>query len=803
MGTRTWRSFWFCLGAFAAFLAVAPPLAAQAALREPLPLEVAAQLNTHNGRSPLDLSPDGAWIAHTYSGAETVSRDTAFYSASGFPLAEGNARMRAVLTHARTGEVVALGPAEASNWGAVWSPDGRRVAFYSDAGGEAGLWVWEQATRSARRIPGAIVRPFFGFETVRWMDDGRRLAVKLLPEDMSLAEANGAAMQPEGENRFREVGPDEPSVFVLSSTPAAGPAAGPERAPPPAPTGPPPPNPTAAQLAIVDVESGAIDRVGEYLPVRDYAFSPDQRWLAYTVATGMEPDSQQAVFDLMVHDIAANTTRKLAANLRLGYGIEWRWSPDGSRIAHIQSGLSADGAIAVIALADGELRRLPLGDAPGFDPGDGILAPLWDERGEALYAVGKDGRLWRTPLASGPATVAAAIDGFRITEIVAERQGATVWHARDGRLRVLARSTDARRSGIFAVDPASGRAEPDLVETGRRYVTYFNLDAGDASGEIAYVATSQQQPLDVWLLDTATRKTRQATRLNPALQRYELGRARVVEWAGGDGKTRRGALLLPPGYRPGTRLPMAVWVYAGDKGAEQVDSFGLRGSMETFNMHVLATRGYAVFYPDVPVNPGTPLRDVVDAVLPAVDAMVAQGYADPDRLVVMGQSYGSYNVLGLLGHTDRFKAAVLTGAVVHPDLVAAYLEMRPDGMAAGTGYYEHGQGNMGGTPWEYPERYRENSPIHLFDRIRTPVLIGQGEKDGRLFASDAIFVALRRLGQEVEYRVYQDESHVIKHRPNVIDFWQRRLDFFEEHLGGGGRSGKPGRVAGSGAAESP
>ena len=758
-------------------------LQSQSPLREPLPLQVASQLNTHNGRSPLDLSPDGDWVAHTYSGAETVPRDTPFYSASGFPLAEGNARMHAVVTHARSGQVLPLGAADASSWGAAWSPDGKRVAFYSDAGGEAGLWVWEHATRSARRVPGVVVRPFFGFETVRWMADSRRLAVKLLPAGVSLAQANGATSQPDGDRGFRKVGAGEASVVVLSSAPAQR-GSGPGGPPP----GPPPANPTTAQLAVVDVDSGAVTRVGEPGQVRYYAFSPDQRSLAYVVMSGFEPDSQQPTYDFMVHDLAGGRSQRLAGDVRMAYGTEWSWSPDGRHIAYIQSGLGADGTIAVIAVVGGRVWRPGMGKAPSLDPGDGILPPLWSAKGDALYAVGRDGKLWHVPWPSGSARIAAAIDGFHIAEIVAERQGAAVWTARDGKLRVMARSSETRRSGIFAVDPAQGIAEPELLEDGRRYSTYFNLDVSDASGEIAYVSTSQQRPFDVWLFDPAQRTTRQATRLNPDLERYQLGEARIVEWAGADGQTQRGALLLPPGYRDGERLPTVTWVYAGDKGADQVDSFGLRGNVETFNMHVLATRGYAVFYPNIPVNPGTPTRDVIDTMMPAMDALVAQGYADPQRLAVMGQSYGSYNVLSLLGHTDRFKAAILTGAVVHPDLVAGYLEMRPDGFASNTGYYEQGQGNMGGTPWEHPERYRENSPIYQFDRIRTPVLIGQGEKDGRLFASDAIFVGLRRLGKDVEYRIYQDESHVIKHRANVIDFWQRRIDFLEQHLGGIRRS---------------
>jgi dipeptidyl aminopeptidase/acylaminoacyl peptidase len=189
----------------------------------------------------------------------------------------------------------------------------------------------------------------------------------------------------------------------------------------------------------------------------------------------------------------------------------------------------------------------------------------------------------------------------------------------------------------------------------------------------------------------------------------------------------------------------------------------------------MASRGYAVLYPDVPVRTGHTTEDLVAAVLPAVDAVVDAGFADPQRLAIMGQSYGSINVLAVLTRTDRFRAAIISAAVLHPDLFADYLRDN-------TGYYETGQGDMGGTIWELPERYRANSPLFEFDRIDTPLLIGQGELDGDLVPSEAIFNALERLGKHVEYRVYAGESHVITQPANVIDFWERRLEFLAEHL---------------------
>lgn len=164
-------------------------------------------------------------------------------------------------------------------------------------------------------------------------------------------------------------------------------------------------------------------------------------------------------------------------------------------------------------------------------------------------------------------------------------------------------------------------------------------------------------------------------------------------------------------------------------------------------------------------------------VMPGVNAAIDQGFADPDRIAVMGQSYGSYCVLALITQTTRFKAAIITAAVLHPDLFADYLSSE-----GSTGYYEKGQGNMLGTIWEQHDRYFRNSPIFLFDRIQTPLMIGQGQNDGTLVASDVIFRALERLNKNAEYRLYEGEGHVLTQRANVLDFWKVRLNFLAENM---------------------
>jgi dipeptidyl aminopeptidase/acylaminoacyl peptidase len=226
-----------------------------------------------------------------------------------------------------------------------------------------------------------------------------------------------------------------------------------------------------------------------------------------------------------------------------------------------------------------------------------------------------------------------------------------------------------------------------------------------------------------------------------------------------------------------------VRVYGGTKGSEvRAYYFGLEGAGFS-NMQMLATRGYAVLYPDIPQRVGTPMRDIAAAVLPAVDKVIELGIADPERLGVFGQSYGGYSTISLLVQTSRFKGALMSAGLA--DLVSNYGTFS-GGSASGIGWSETGQALMVGTPWEYRERYLENSPIFYLDRVTTPLLIVHGDRDEAVSVAqgDEVFVGLRRLGKEVEYRRYGGEGHVPQGRANVADYWNAVIGWFDRWVKG-------------------
>lgn len=307
---------------------------------------------------------------------------------------------------------------------------------------------------------------------------------------------------------------------------------------------------------------------------------------------------------------------------------------------------------------------------------------------------------------------------------------------------------------------------------------YERLDAQLGDGAVVVFQYARaDQPADLWAAGADMRRDRQVSRLNPGLQRDDFGTTRLVEWQTAGGRQLRGTLLLPADYRDGAPVPMIVHVYGGSGGAGELHPFDA-------TRQLFATRGWAVFVPEIPVRVGTPMRDIAEALLPGIDAVVALGIADPARLGVWGDSYGGYSVLALLVQTDRFRAAVASAS--QGNMFGMHSQLEHSGLFGRAVVVERGQGRMGGSPWEQHQRYVENSPYFLLDRVTTPLLLLHGSHDQNTPAhlAEQIYVGLRRRDREVTYVRYEGEDHWWgQFQPaNRLDYWQRVVGWFEEQL---------------------
>jgi dipeptidyl aminopeptidase/acylaminoacyl peptidase len=326
---------------------------------------------------------------------------------------------------------------------------------------------------------------------------------------------------------------------------------------------------------------------------------------------------------------------------------------------------------------------------------------------------------------------------------------------------------DKWERGVVRIDAATG-AMTTLVKDSRLYSAIRQSRDGK---KFVLAVSDGERPADLYVTDPSFKTMKALTSLNPWLAERALPKSELVKYRDADGKELYGVLRYPTNYVSGQKYPVVFELYETffDNG------FNARASF-------LCDNGYAFFTPSVNLVVGRPGESWLKGVTAAANKLIDMGIADPDRLGVEGTSYGGYATVLLITQTERFKAAVnISGKV---DMVSFYTDSERLGVR-NTHAPEKSQDRIGGTLWEYPERYLDHSAILQADRVKTPLLTISGDQDPNVPGNQSreIFYALRRLGREVEWVHYATGAH---RPPNsvaeAIDFESRILAWFDKHL---------------------
>ena len=186
--------------------------------------------------------------------------------------------------------------------------------------------------------------------------------------------------------------------------------------------------------------------------------------------------------------------------------------------------------------------------------------------------------------------------------------------------------------------------------------------------------------------------------------------------------------------------------------------------------------------PDIKYRTGYPGQSCYDAVMSGVMSLMDRGFVDDKHIGVQGQSWGGYQVAYLVTQTNLF-AAAMAGAPVS-NMTSAYGGIRWRSGLSRMFQYEHTQSRIGGTLWEKPIQYIENSPLFFVEKINTPLLIRHDDKDGAVpwYQGIELFVALRRLNKPAWLLNYNDEPHNLVRRANMMDLTIRMKQFFDHYL---------------------
>jgi dipeptidyl aminopeptidase/acylaminoacyl peptidase len=536
------------------------------------------------------------------------------------------------------------------------------------------------------------------------------------------------------------------------------------------------------QVWVIRAEGGEAEKItAEENPVSAFTWAPDGKRIAYV--TRDVPKDKEArekrkkdKFDAVVVEedpryehlwVIDLETKKKTRVTEGAFSVRTpKWAPVGEMIAYAGAAagttetpygdISRDSLtdIFVVSAAGGAPRRLT--DNAGAD-----TTPEWSVDGkEIAYLTRTDPKSWVSPFA-----VAVVPAGGGAPRVLTGGMGESAADLAWAGTELYFTSPRGMYAHVFAVPAAGGAAR--AITIGER--SYGQLDV--SGKKLAYVVRQKGEPAEVYT------NAGRLTRTNPQMEEMAVAESEVVRWKGPGGLDIEGLLTRPLGYVAGKRVPMILQIHGGPY--SRFDT-GFSGKIQ-----VLAARGYAVLQPNprgsLGYGNGFAVANVADwggkdfqDLMAGVDAMIASGVADAEKLVVMGGSYGGFMTFWTITQTDRFKAAI--GHAGISDWYSFH------GQSDIPGLMEFG---MKGYPWT-AETYRKFSPMTYVDRVKTPLLITHGEQDRRVAIAQAeeYYRAIKSRGVPVRFVRYPREGHGITEPNHQLDLAEREMAWIETYLGG-------------------
>jgi dipeptidyl aminopeptidase/acylaminoacyl peptidase len=299
-----------------------------------------------------------------------------------------------------------------------------------------------------------------------------------------------------------------------------------------------------------------------------------------------------------------------------------------------------------------------------------------------------------------------------------------------------------------------------------------------------YIYTTQRfdDSPDYFAADPTLSNPRQVTETNPFQDDYAWAESELIEYENAWGVPLQAVLRYPADYEPGRQYPMVVYIY--ERVSQRLHYYSVPSEHSAYNDAVFTAEGYFVLQPDIVYRDRNPGLSAVAALEPAVQAAIASGMVDPDKVGLVGHSWGGYQTAFTVTQTDIFSAAVAGAPLTN--LFSMYLSVYWNSGGTDARIFEVSQGRMEVPFWEDVESYRLNSPVFFVDQLNTPLLVAHGTEDGAVDFNQGVeyYNAARRANKDFVLLVYNGENHGNRQKPNQLDYHRRIIQWLGHYLKG-------------------
>ncbi len=474
----------------------------------------------------------------------------------------------------------------------------------------------------------------------------------------------------------------------------------------------------SSQIWTVAVDDGTVEQVTKGPDhIVEYCWSPGGDGFAIVSAASSDPYIAWSFMSPRIITLSDSLIKKLESDPLPVSQIQY--SPDGQYLSYIclDSGLSMMHSLRIHNLKTSEILN------PAHDKDWTITDYVWANDSKSLFV--------HTINRTVSGLYELSIDGRTVHEFSLQR-------------RVLGRQS--RR-----------------VDNSGRY--------------LACLSEAATEPEEISILDLKQKKLRVLSAIKAQTRDWALATAEIVTWTNSEGVALEGILYNTPLVNPGRPAPLMVMPHGGPDGV----------SMETFDtwVHFFAAQGYSVFRPNYrgglgygfafyAANRGRLGEIEWKDIESGVDHLIASGKADSNHLVYGGWSWGGYLTAWAIGHTDRYRAAVVGAGVA---------DVRNQYVVSDINHGIAAQWEFKGNPWEQPENFEQANPVRFLAGATIPTLIIHGREDERVgfVQGMSLYRALRDVNCEVKFLVYPREPHGFKepaHIAGLLDAW---ADWYARH----------------------